>query len=352
MRSPIPVRASVIIVGYNSRRHLEYGLAGIVASLGAQDELILVDNASSDGSADWVRQAFPSVQLVVSKANLGFGGANNLGVERACGEFVVFINPDTSVDPGWLEALLQALQDDPQVQLATSRIVLMDDPATINACGNDVHLSGITLCRGMGQPADEFALPGSVGAVSGAAFGMRRNLFLELDGYDADFFLYMEDTDLALRARLVGAQSVYVPSSIVRHAYTLRFGPSKVFYQERNRYLMLLKLYRWGTLLVLLPVFLLGEIVTWGYVLLRERSRPGNKLRAYGWVLVNWKSIMAKRRQVQRLRRIPDRELVGMMVTRLEVTQVDPGWLGRAANGVFSAFFAVLKQWSLLWIWW
>jgi GT2 family glycosyltransferase len=352
MSASAPVRASVIIVSYNNRKHLEHGLSGIVASLGESDELILVDNASSDGGADWVRQAFPTVRVVVSETNLGFGGANNLGVGHAGGKFVVFINPDTAVDPGWLDALVHALQADSDIHLVTSRIVLMSDPSTINTCGNDVHISGITLCRGMGRPAEEFDVPGPVGAVSGAAFAIRRAQFLELGGYDVDFFLYMEDTDLSLRARLTGMRSAFVPASIVQHAYQLRFGPSKTFYQERNRYLMLLKLYRWGTLLVLLPVWLLSELVTWGYVLLREPARVGNKLRAYGWVVKNWKLILSKRRQVQRLRRVTDRVLLAETTSHLEITQVKSGWLGEAANAVFSALFAVLKLWTMFWVWW
>jgi GT2 family glycosyltransferase len=352
MSNSLLIRASVIIVSYNSRKHLEHGLPSIIASLGESDELILVDNASGDGTTDWVRQEFPRVRLVASETNLGFGGANNLGVEHAGGEFVVFINPDTAVDAGWLEPLLRTLNDNSQAQLVTSRIILMHDPATINTCGNDVHLSGITLCRGMGQPMDKFLDSGPVGAVSGAAFAIRRKLFQELEGYDADFFLYMEDTDLSLRARLAGARSSFVPESIVHHAYELRFGPTKTFYQERNRYRMLLKLYHWGTLLVLMPVFLLGEVVTWGYVLLYERQRWGNKLRAYGWIIRNWKQIMIKRRQAQRLRRTPDRVLVSEATSRLEITQVEQGWLGKTANVVFSGLFALLKLWVRLWIWW
>jgi GT2 family glycosyltransferase len=204
----------------------------------------------------------------------------------------------------------------------------------------------------MGHARKEYETQAPVGAVSGASFAMRRRLFQKLGGYDADFFLYMEDTDLSLRARLAGARSVFVPGSIVRHAYELRFGASKTYYQERNRYVMLLKLYRWGSLLVLLPVFLLGEVVTWGYALLFERQRLGNKWRAYGWVIRNWKQIMVKRRQVQQLRRVPDRVLIAEMPSRLEISQVEQGWVGKAASAVFSALFAVLKLWARCWVWW
>jgi GT2 family glycosyltransferase len=348
----LPVRASVVIVSCNSRKHLEYGFPDIVASLGENDELILVDNASTDGSAEWVRGKFPSVRLIVPESNLGFGGANNLAAGHARGEFVVFINPDTVVQSSWLEALLQALQADSREKLVTSRIVLMSDPGRINARGNNVHLSGITLCRGMGRAKDEFSTPAVVNAVSGAAFAMHRTLFQQLGGFDADFHLYMEDTDLSLRARLAGVCCIFVPGSIVQHAYELRLGSNKTFYQERNRYLMLLKFYKWGTLLVLIPVFLLSEVVTWGYVFLREPARVGNKLRAYGWVFRNWGQILSSRRRTQRLRRVPDRLLITEMGSHLAINQVEPGWLGNIATPILLAIFTMLKLWSKFWIWW
>ncbi len=352
MVNSLPLRASVIIVSYNSRKYLGTSLPDILGSLGDRDELILVDNASTDGTVEWVRGAFPSIQLVISDTNLGFGGANNLGVKQASGQFVVFINPDTRVEHGWLDALIHALEASPEIQLVTSRIVQMDDPGRINTCGNEVHISGITLCRGIGRPRDEMSTAGQVGAVSGAAFAMRRSSFLELGGYDPDFFLYMEDTDLSFRARLAGGKINFVPESIVEHAYKLNFGSSKVFFQERNRYLLLLKHFRWKTLLVLVPVLLLGEVVTWGFVLLRERSQVMNKLQAYLWVIRKWKLILAKRSQLQPLRRVPDRVLVAEMPSRLDISQIESSWLGRFATATFWPLFALLKVWSRLWIWW
>ncbi len=281
-----PVRASIIIVAYNSREHLIRGLPLLQASLTQRDECIIIDNASSDDTATWINENYPQFQIIVSPLNLGFGGGCNLGVQSAIGEFVVFLNPDTQVETGWLEPLIRDIQISTDEKLVTSRIVLLRDPSTINTCGNNVHVSGLTLCRGMGQTWDKFDLPAPVSAVSGAAFAMRREFFLKLDGFDKDIFMYMEDTDLSMRARLAGACCAFVPDSVIRHDYELHFGPDKTYFQERHRYLMLLKLYRWPTLFVLLPVFLLSELVTWGYVLLRESSRLGNKFRAYSWVVL------------------------------------------------------------------
>lgn len=339
-----------MIVNYNGRQHLERCLPSVLEDRAA--EVVVVDNASSDGSADYVQVSFPQVKLVRSEANLGFAAAANLGAEQATTRYVAFLNPDTVVEPGWLEALTDALEADSSAGLATSQIVLLADKQRVNTCGNEVHCSGITLCRGLGRARDGQAAVSEVPAVSGAAFAIRAELFRELGGFDPSFFMYMEDTDLSWRARLAGYRCLYVPSSVVRHDYALRFGPDKVFYQERNRYWMWLKVLRWPSWLVLCPVFLLAEVVTWGFVLLRDRAHWGNKLRAYAAVVMRWRVVMAKRRQTQALRRVRDRDLLAGCSYRLDYAQAGAGWPARLASALFDPLFAVLHRLALAVMWW
>ncbi len=347
---PVYSRASVIVVSHNHRHQLGRCLTLLVATTEA--ELILVDNASSDGSADFVEENFGSVRVIRSKTNRGFGGANNLGASQARGEFLASLNPDTAVEPGWLDALIGTLDADPLAGLATSKILLLNEPERINTCGNDVHISGLTLCRGMGMERSAYSELGEVNAVSGAAFALRRELFHELDGFDEEFFLYMEDTDLSWRARLVGWRCLYVPSSIVYHDYSLRFGPYKTYYQERNRYLLLLKSLHWRTMFALLPVFLLGETVTWGFSLLRDRPRLGNKLRACCWVLGNWQRVMAERRRTQALRQVRDRDLLATSAVRLGFEQIGNGVAVRLAALIFNPLFVVFRRFVLATVSW
>ena len=157
----------------------------------------------------------------------------------------------------------------------------------------------------------------------------------------------MEDTDLSWRARLAGYRCLYVPSSVVRHDYTLRFGPQKTFYQERNRYLMWLKALRWPTWLTLVPVLLLGEVVTWGFVLLRDRQRCANKFRAYAWIVKHWPQVMEKRRRTQALRQVHDRDLLVRCAYRLEYEQSGGGWAARLASRVFDPLFFLLHRGAL-----
>lgn len=345
-------RASVIIVNYNGREYLGRCLSSLLGEDRQDYEVILVDNASTDGSAEYVEQALPEVRVIRNRANRGFGQGNNLGAQWAKGEYLAFLNPDTVVESGWLEALIAALEADPQAGLATSKILLLADPGRINTCGNEMHYTGLTLCRGMGMDHSAFTEPAEVGAVSGAAFVIRKDVFETLEGFDEAFFLYMEDTDLSWRARLAGYRCIYVPSSVVYHDYTLYFGPEKTFYQERNRYLMLLKSLRWRTLLVLLPALLIAEVMTWGFVLWQERKRLANKLRAYAWIVAHWGQVMRSRRHVQALRRVRDRDLIAQCTYWLAFEQFDSDAIARLAHLLFDPLFFVFHQLALALIWW
>lgn len=346
------LRASIIIVNYNANEKLLRCLESVLSSLLRDCEVLVVDNNSSDGIADRIEADFPAVRLIRSQTNLGFGGGNNLAAREARGKYLVFLNPDTLVQEGWLEALLAPFDSDAQVGLVTSKILLADDPERINTCGNAVHFTGLTLCRGLGQPREAFGEKQEVDAVSGAAFAIRFELFETLNGFDEDTFLYMEDTDLSWRARLAGWCCLYAPDSVVLHHYTLRMTPLKVFYQERNRYLMLVKSLRWPTLLVLLPAQLLAELMTWGFVFYSDRANFMNKLRAYAWIIANWPSILRKRKATQALRCVPDRKLLRHTTFRVEFEQASKGTVGIVAQFVFNPLFFVLKGLAMMLIWW
>jgi hypothetical protein len=115
---------------------------------------------------------------------------------------------------------------------------------------------------------------------------------------------------------------------------------------------MLLKILRWPTHIVLLPAYLLAEIVTWGFVLRSDRGNLANKVLAYVWVLRNWKAILKSRRSTQRLRKVPDRELLGRTAFRLDYSQFRPGLGTRLARILFDPLFFLLRQIALRLVWW
>jgi GT2 family glycosyltransferase len=347
------VCASIILVDFNNGATIGPCLESITAALdsttGETAEVIVVDNGSSDGSPEFIAETYPWITLVRSDTNLGFGGANNLGAHQAAADLLVFVNPDTIVTPGWWQALVAPLQANESAGLATARILLADEPDRLNTAGNDVHLTGLTLCRGMGRGAAAYDQPATVSAVSGAAFAVRRDLYRRLGGFDAGYFMYMEETDLSWRAQLAGYRCVYVPESVVYHHYRLRFGPDKTFYQERNRYRLLLKTLKWPTLLLLLPALVLAEIVTWGFVMTGDRQHWTGKLRAYRSLLVEWPDIRRLRRQTQRARVVPDRALLEISNGRLDFAQTGSGRLVTLAGAVFNPLFGAWRR-VVLWL--
>jgi GT2 family glycosyltransferase len=343
-------RASIITVNTNELHRLVKFLPSLTASRG-DFEVIIADNGSRDGSLEYISSHYPAVRTLPLGKNLGFCFANNQAAPLARGEFLVFLNPDTHVSPDWLLRLLQPFEDS-TVGLTTAKILLMGNPDKINTCGNDVHLSGLTLCRGMGRGREHFSKMEEVAAVSGAAFAIRRSLFHLLGGFDGEFFIYMEETDLSCRARLAGWRCVFVPESIVWHDYSLRFGPEKVFYQERNRYRMLLKNFRWPTLVLLLPTLLLAESVTWGFVLSNDRPNWRNKLRAYGETIKRLREILRKRKETQTLRRTRDRDMIRRMGSSLDFSQTTGSKTARWAAVVFNPLFFLFWVAAIFLVWW
>jgi GT2 family glycosyltransferase len=335
----------VVVVTFNHRHVVPRCLDALRETLGPADEVIVVDNASADGTADAVATGYPWVRLLRAGHNGGYGAANNLGASVARGEYLVLLNPDTVPLPGWLEALLGGLtpaapgQPGPEV-LATARLLLAGAPHRVDTFGNEVHISGITTSRGWDLPAVWGAAPEEVAAVSGACFALRRALFQRLGGFDARLFLYFEDTELSLRARLAGCRCVALPGARVLHDHRPGFSPAKLRYLERNRWWTLLKLYRWPTLLALSPVLALAEVVAWG---MAARSGPGHlRAKAMAWIdLLRWlPDLPAARRQAARLRAVPDRALLRLHPTRLRFAQVAGGPAARAGERLVAFAFA------------
>jgi hypothetical protein len=254
------------------------------------------------------------------------------------------INQDAIAQPGWTDALLRALEADPRAGLATAKVLLQSDPTRVNAAGNSPHFTGITPCRGFGQPSSDFTAVEEVPAISGCAFAFRRTLLLDLGGFDGDFFLYFEDTDLSLRVQLAGYSCVLAPDAEVLHDFEPRFSAAKLRLLERNRLTSWLKLFRWRTLLLLAPALLLTELVSTGFALLSGPRALAARFRGVGEVFGGLPAILQARRQVQATRRLDDRELLSRLDAKLDIGEMAHGLGGAvmaAVNPLYQACYRV-----------
>src|SRR5262249_40202839 len=153
---------------------------------------------------------------------------------------LVVVNPDTEAAPTFVEALVDTLERHPRAGLVTAQVVYFDDRTTINTCGTDVQLSGVSYCRRLGRRTSACTADEEVAAISGCGFAARRSVIRELGGFVEELFLYVEDTDLSLRARLAGYEVWHASGAVLYHKYDVKMTPRKFFYLERNRWLMLL----------------------------------------------------------------------------------------------------------------
>ncbi len=327
--------ASVIVVGYNSRRFLDHCFVALLnQSYPGECEILFVDNASTDGSADYIRSHFPAVRVIESGGNRGYAGGNNFGANYALGDVLTFINPDTQAEPNWLRELVRPLVVDPTIGLTTSKIVLMDRPHLINTCGNELTLAGIATCRRAEEVAELVVADEDVTAVSGAAFAIRADLFRHLGGFDERFWMYMEDTDLSWRARLGGYRCRLAARSVVAHRYTLTLSPEKTRILERNRYQMLAKNLSGWMMLALVPTLLIGELVTWSWAALRGPRHLWAKLLAVLWLLRHLLELGPVRKATQALRRTPDGPVLRQHIPAPPIDSIASGVAARLASWV------------------
>jgi GT2 family glycosyltransferase len=346
IRAPSGEQAvDVSVVSWNSWDHLRRNLPALIDQDYPSYRVVVVDNDSTDATAEQVEATFPDVDIIRCGSNSGYATGNNVGFSRSRSAYVAVLNPDARPERGWLRALVRALEEHPRAALATSKVLLASDRRRVNACGNIIHLSGIAFCRGLYDDQHRYIRPESVAAVSGAAFIARREALEEIGGFDERFFMYMEDTDLSLRARLAGWDVILAPRSRVVHDYELTIPAAKFYYLERNRFFMLANIFRWRTLIALLPALAISEAGVWWFALRSGRGLTSAKVRSYAAILTSIPSILRHRRRAQAIRRAPDRALLDLLDTALPVGLVGgPSGMTRIANAFFAGYNQLLRR--------
>jgi GT2 family glycosyltransferase len=330
---------SIVIVAYQSKDDVARCLPSVFAQVYQPLEIIVVNNSPQDGLEDWLKQNYPSVRVIQNPVNNGYAGGNNLGVREAKGDFVFLLNPDTELQGGSLESLAKVVQEHPNA-LITAK--LLNPDGTINACGLEMHYTGITSCRGLNEIATSYSGLHETPLVSGGAFIVSKQLFLDLGGFDETYFMYMEDVDLSLRARLQGLTILCAGDALITHHYALALSEQKFYYLERNRLLTLLKLYQAQTLWRMAPALLLTELATWAFALLKGSSYLSARWKSYVWLMQNKTQWQTARQKLKQQRRISDRDLLKTGLTRLPLEQlVSSRPLSAALNTVVQPLYSV-----------
>ncbi|MDZ4764222.1 MAG: glycosyltransferase family 2 protein [Chloroflexota bacterium] len=236
---------SVVIPHWNGLRHLQTCLDALARQTYAPIEVILVDNASSDGSQAFVRERYPAVTLIELPENRGFTGACNAGFAAAKGEFIALLNNDTEVDAGWAAAVVDAFGRDLRVGSVASKMLLFDQRDHIHTAGDFFTHDGRAGNRGVWElDSGQYDREEYVFSACGGSSAYRRALLDEIGGLDDDFFFSLEDVDLGWRAQLAGWRCLYTPRAIVyHHLAATGGGVTASYYDGRNLIAVLAKNY-------------------------------------------------------------------------------------------------------------
>lgn len=292
---------SIVIVNWNGRELLETCLPAVLAQTYRDYEVVLVDNGSSDGSAAWVTERFPSIRLVSNERNTGFCAGNNQAFAASQAPYLAILNNDAAPEPGWLAAMVEALDSSPDVGMIAPKVLQWRDHMLLDSAGIAPDRTGtvwqLGAARrdpGQAEPTCEVFGPG------GAAALYRRTMLDDVGSFDEDFFAYLEDADLAWRAQLAGWRCLYVPAARVYHRHSATSGrssPFKAYHLGRNKWWTIVKNYPSPQVWWNLPLIVGRELLaTLYYLLSGNRAALRGRLDA----LRGLRRMLDKRRVVQR----------------------------------------------------
>jgi len=303
---------SVIIVNYNGKRHLEKCLESLMNVDYEKCEVILVDNNSTDNSVEFVKNVHPSVIIIKLDNNYGFAEPNNIGAKNAKGEFLLFLNNDTVVNPNFIREMVKVLNQDSEIAICQS--LLLKPNGEVESSGDFIDILG----RAYMSKEKETKVKEILSA-RGASMMVRKKMFWELGGFDKNFFASFEDIDLSWRAWIWGYKIVLVPNSIVYHTggQTIQLlTPEIKFHGVKNNLVLCLANFE-APLSKIIKLFYaslmkksFGISVGTDYELARPLPSFGTVFRGLMWVLKNFKYVLVKRKKVNSRRARTTEELV------------------------------------------
>ena len=294
------MKVSVIVLNWNGKKYLPECLDSLGSQTLRDFEVVLVDNGSSDGSTDFVRERYPWVRLVALQENTGFAEGNNRGLKESTGEYVVTLNNDTRVMPDFLAELVRSAEADPRVGMSAAKMRNYFESDRIDAVGLKIGSNGLGYNIGVGETdAGKYDGVAVFGPCGGAAL-YRRAMLDDVGFFDPDFFAYYEDFDLAWRGRLAGWQCAVAPRAVVYHVHSATSGewsPFKVYQTHRNKWYVIIKNWPRGLLLRRLPGILAFDAAALLLAVLKGRGSAA--VHARSDLLKSAKRLLEKRREVQ-----------------------------------------------------
>jgi GT2 family glycosyltransferase len=343
----LKLKVAILIVSWNGKRDLEICLSSLDHIHNCQDftiDIIVVDNHSTDNTPQFILENYKKIKLFVLEENLGFAGGNNVGLEYIIQEnydYVYLLNQDTLVTPDFLSSSLEIAIKDAEIAQLQSLLLQYKSPNLINSSGNPVHFLGFGYCGDSDKDIKDVNLSNvrEIASASCAAVLIKVSALKQVGLFDPLFISYNEDVDLSWRIKLAGLKVALNPHSIVFHNYEFHKNPNKFYLLEKNRQIILIKNYRWRTLILFLPILFVFEIYMLFYAMLNGWGRK--KLVSYTSLVRQLNIIFKQRKLIQVSRKVSDKEILFLFTPILEFNQT-PNLIIKWGNAMVELYFKLI----------
>ena len=332
---------SIVVLNYNAKEFLINCIDSIFHSNYQNFEVILVDNNSNDNSFHICKKNYPEINLIVNNSNLGYCGGNNIGIKQAKGKFIIILNPDTIVEPEWINEFLKSYKKFGDA-IYQPKFISTDDHEMLLSTGQMINLFGFGFSRDKGSNSKNKKYESEkIAYASGTCMFLPSTLMKNLNYFDNFLFAYHDDLDLCWRASMKNIHSYFVPNSIVFHpreGYAFKWSSYKFYLMERNRMYCLLTHYSRKTLVKLFPSLFIIDVGV--FLFYMKKGVAIQKIKANFNIFKNLKNIHFKHNELQKYRIISDKEIITKFEDEIQV----PEWiLGNNSNILFNQFLKKLS---------
>lgn len=328
----------VVILGWQEEPWLLECVRAVTASTGVEVDVVIIDNGITSTLPAEITGG--GVRIIKAPRNLGFAGGCNFGATQVAGDYLALVNSDAMVLADTLSKLVHSAAA-PHVAMVSASIRLAEDPDLLNSAGNPVHVLGLCWAGGLGEHerrTGEVEVPTG----SGACLLMRRASWDALDGFDEEYFAYLEDTELSLRAWRRGDRVLYRPDAIALHHYEFSRNPTKMYLLERNRLLLLSTMWSIRSLLLLTPPLLALELAM--ALVAAKQGWLKEKVRGWVWIVKHLSHIRTRRRVLQSERVVPDSEWMRRLTPLLSTTVIELPAATAVLNILMRGWWGVVRR--------
>ena len=341
----------IIIPSYNGKEYF-YGLMPLLVEEKYNDfslEILVVDNNSTDGSVEFLKENYPRVKIIENKENIGYVGANNIGYKYAKkkkAKYIYLLNQDTVITPDFLQPLYN-YADKNEFGSLQSKILLWEPEKKgedkINSLGNIIHFLGFGYTDQCYEIDKKDQKIKKINYSSGAGVFFSMKVLNEFGGlFDETMFMYYEDLDLGWSLNILGYDNILIPESIIYHKYEFSKDGGLKYWMERNRLWVILKNYKLSTLILIFPAFIIMEIAQLFYSIINKYFI--HKLRSYSFLLSKkqLKVLKEKRNNIQSKRKRSDRKIFNTFSGKIVFQPVNSQAL-QISNFFFNIYFSLIK---------